>query len=45
MKKNEKIIAICLTFSIFLMIFSSIYTIYKLKPVNKSFAIEKLFGF
>ena len=43
MNRKEKIIAICLTISMFLMIFSSIYTIIKNKPDGCVFRIEKVF--
>ena len=42
MTKKEKIVAICFCFSMFLLIFSSIYTIVSNKPQGYEFRIEKL---
>ncbi len=43
MTKKEKIIAVCLCFSMVLVIFSSIYTIITNKPQGYKFMIEKIF--
>ena len=44
MTKREKIIAIIFCISMILMIFSSIYTIQKLKPKNAKFLYERIFS-
>ena len=41
MTKKEKIIAAFFIFSFILLISSSIFTFYQLKPVNSEFYIEK----
>ena len=43
MSKKEKIIAMCFSISMVLMIFSSIYTIISNKPDGYKFRIEKIF--
>jgi len=42
MKTNEKIAAICLTFSILLLIIFCIFTLYQNKPQGYIFRIEKI---
>ena len=44
MSKKEKIIAICFSISMVLMIFSSIYTIISNKSEGYSFRIEKIYN-
>ena len=43
MSKKEKIAAILMIISIFLLIASSIFTLYLNKPAGYSFNIEKIF--
>lgn len=43
MNKKEKILSICLTISMLLVITSALYTIITNKPQNHSFNIEKLY--
>ncbi len=44
MTKKEKIIAICAVLSMLLLIYSAIYTIYKNKPKDSIFTIEKIYN-
>lgn len=43
MNKKEKILSICMTISMLLVITSALYTIIKNKPENHSFNIEKFY--
>ena len=43
MEKREIIITICFVLSTALLLASSIYTMYQLKPTGYTFNIEKLF--
>ena len=43
MKKDEKIIIFCYVLTVLMLLISSIYTFYKIKPNNMVFNIEKVF--